>query len=100
MVEYPESAIRTSKFRKDDWLTGISARISEQLEKVRDGLKVIHAKDEAADAATGDTQTAVEETQEIVRTSFSDWAEQLRNYCETTYKATEITSIATVTTVC
>ncbi|THH33841.1 hypothetical protein EUX98_g250 [Antrodiella citrinella] len=80
-------------------LTGISARISEQLEKVRDGLKVIHAKDEAADAATSDIQTAVEETQEIVRTSFTNWAEQLRTYCETTYKATETTSIATVTTV-
>ncbi|KAH8106971.1 P-loop containing nucleoside triphosphate hydrolase protein, partial [Cristinia sonorae] len=82
-----------------DALNGISARINEQLEKVRDGLKVIHAKDEAADAAVHDIQTVVEETQEMVKSSFTNWAEQLRQFCDATYKETETTSIAAFTTV-
>ncbi|TCD71883.1 kinesin motor protein cin8 [Steccherinum ochraceum] len=76
-------------------LNGFSARVTEQLEKMRDALKVIHAKDEATDVAANDIQTAVDETQEMVKTSFSKWANELRVFCETTSKKAETTSVAT-----
>ena len=80
-------------------MKGIATRIGEQLEKVQEASKAIQAKDEAADTALNDIRTTVEETQEIVKSSFSNWAEELRSYCETTYQQTESTSIATFTTV-
>lgn len=80
-------------------LNGISVRITEQLEKVRDALKIIHAKDDAADAAVCSIQTAVEETQETVKSGFSLWAEELRIHCEATCKQTEATSLASFASV-
>lgn len=85
--------------KEAETLKGITARINEQLEKVQDAAKVIHSKDDVADIAISDIQNAVEETQEVVKSSFCRWSEDLRRHCEASYKQTETTSIATFTIV-
>ncbi len=76
-------------------LAGFSARLNQQLEKLQEGLKIIRAKDEAADEAMEAVKITVDETQEGIKTAFGSWADDLRKRCETTCKEAEKSTAAT-----
>lgn len=80
-------------------LTGFSARINQQLEKLQEDLKTIHSKEEASDEAMGAIRRAVEETQEGMKSAFTSWSENLRLHCETTCKEAETSTAASCVTV-
>ena len=54
-------------------LAAVTQRINEQLEKVREALQTIHAREEASSSAVGTIQSAVQETQESVKKGFAAW---------------------------
>ncbi|KAI0079935.1 kinesin-domain-containing protein [Panus rudis PR-1116 ss-1] len=80
-------------------LTNVSSRISEQVEKIREALKIVQAKDQASDEALMSIQSAVEETQESIRSSFNTWAEELIQHTEITCKQVEASHAASCTAV-
>lgn len=81
-------------------LAAISQRINEQLEKVREGLQIIHAREEASSSAVETIHSAVQETQESVTKGFTAWTEDLRQHCESTCQEAEASSIASCASVC
>ena len=77
-------------------LAGISARINQQLEKLQEDLKTIRAKEEASEEAMTVIKSAVDETQEGVKSAFTSWAEELRQHCEVACKEAETSTAASV----
>lgn len=81
-------------------LAAISQRINEQLEKVREALQTIHAREEASSGAVDTIKSAVQETQESVKKGFTAWTEDLRQHCESTCQEAEASSMASCASVC
>ncbi|OSX65083.1 hypothetical protein POSPLADRAFT_1133699 [Postia placenta MAD-698-R-SB12] len=75
-------------------LSLFSQRINEQLEKVREGLQVIHTREEASGNAVGAIQSAIAEMQESLKKGFNSWTEDLRSHCETTCQEVETSTMA------
>lgn len=73
--------------------------MSQQLEKVQEALKAIHAKEEASDAAVKTIQSTVQETHEGVKAALGSWAETMRQHCEETCKEAEASASASCTNV-
>ncbi|KAI0797910.1 P-loop containing nucleoside triphosphate hydrolase protein [Abortiporus biennis] len=85
----------TDQFRTKELeaLAGVTNRLNEQAEKIREALKLIHAKDQATDEAAASIQSALEDSQETFKNSFSTWSTELIQHSETTYKTAEASSI-------
>ncbi|KAH9842625.1 kinesin motor domain-containing protein [Rhodofomes roseus] len=80
-------------------LAAISQRINEQLEKVREALQTIHAREEASGSAVETIQSAIQETQESVKKGFTAWTEDLRQQCEAMCQEAEASSMASCASV-
>ena len=81
-------------------LTGISAKINQQIEKVQETLKLIHAKEAASDEAVSAIRSTVEETHEGVQSALSSWTDTMRQHCEETCKQAEASATASCLNVC
>ena len=68
--------------------------MNQQLEKVQETLKLIHAKEAASDDAVTAIQSTVEETHEGVKAALSTWADTMRQHCEETCKQAEASASA------
>ncbi|KAH9946029.1 kinesin-domain-containing protein [Epithele typhae] len=80
-------------------LSAISSRLKEQLEKVQEGLQLIHAKEEDSKNTIETIRTTITEAQESMQVGFTAYAGQLRKHCETVCKEAEASSLAGCTTV-
>ena len=89
----------TYRTKELESLTGFSDRITRQLEKLQEDLKVIRAKEDLSDEAVAAMKATVEETQEGLKSSFTGWAENLRQHCESTCKEAESSTAASCTMV-
>ncbi|CAL1704444.1 unnamed protein product [Somion occarium] len=98
-VQQLKSEAEQHKTKELETLANVSARINEQIEKIRDALKIIHSKDQVSDEALSSIQSTVQETQDGIKSSFTTWAEDLRQHTETTCKTAEESNAACVATV-
>lgn len=80
-------------------LTGISAKINQQIEKVQEILKVIRTKEDASDEAVDNLETTLTSTQDAIKTSFDSWAGDIRRHYETTCKEAEASITTSYSTV-
>ncbi|KAM5531198.1 hypothetical protein V8D89_015116 [Ganoderma adspersum] len=80
-------------------LTAISSHIKEQLEKVQESLKVIHAKEDASKETIDTMKTTIAEAQESMKSGFAAYAEELRQHCEFICQEAETSSLASCTAV-
>jgi kinesin family member 11 len=80
-------------------LAGISAKITQQIEKVQEILKVIRAKEEASDTVIGNLQNTLTDTQDGIRAAFDSWALDVRRHCDSTCKDAETAAAASCSTV-
>ncbi|KAH9951942.1 P-loop containing nucleoside triphosphate hydrolase protein [Amylocystis lapponica] len=85
--------------KEHEVLSTFSERINEQIERVRASLQLIHAKDEISKDAMAVIQSAIEESQEGLKASFTSWTGELRQQCESTCKEAEASSIVSCTNV-
>ncbi|KAI0054098.1 kinesin-domain-containing protein [Auriscalpium vulgare] len=61
-----------------DAVTIQSNRISEQIQRVHDSMRVIQAKDEASGEAISSAQLVVKEAHDNIRAIFTSWSEKLK----------------------
>lgn len=80
-------------------LTTISNRIKEQLEKVQESLKLIHAKEDASQETIDTMKMTITEAQESMTSGFAAYAEELRQHCEFICQEAETSSLASCTAV-
>ncbi|KAI0703611.1 P-loop containing nucleoside triphosphate hydrolase protein [Cytidiella melzeri] len=80
-------------------LAGISAKITQQVEKVQEILKIIRAKEEASDEVVGNLQNTLTTTQDGIKVAFGSWAGDVRRHCEATCKEAEASAVASHSTV-
>ena len=73
--------------------------MNQQLEKVQEALKAIHAKEEVSDAAVRTVQSTIQETHDGVKEALGSWAETMRQHCEETCKEAEAYAAASCTNV-
>ena len=64
--------------KEHEIMTAHSERIEQQLQRIQDSLRVINAKDDASAEAIGIMQSAVRESQDTIRSSFTAWSDGLR----------------------
>lgn len=81
-------------------LATITSRMNEQIEKVQETLKLIHAKEAASDEAVSAIRSTVEETHEGVQSALSSWTDTMRQHCEETCKQAEASATASCLNVC
>ncbi len=81
-------------------LAVISDHIKEQLEKVQESLKLIHAKEDASKETIDIMKTTITEAQEGMKSGFAAYAEELRQHCEFICQEAETSSLAGCTAVC
>ncbi|TFK78275.1 hypothetical protein K466DRAFT_91212 [Polyporus arcularius HHB13444] len=75
-------------------LSIISSRIKEQLEKVQEALKLIHAKEDAAQETVATIRSTITEAQDSMKSGFAAYADELRKHCESICKEAESSGIA------
>lgn len=81
-------------------LATVSSRLKEQLEKVQEALKLIHAKEETAKETVETIRVTITEAQTNMKTGFSAYSEELRKHCESICKEAESSSLASCAAVC
>ncbi|KAI1795774.1 kinesin-domain-containing protein [Ganoderma leucocontextum] len=80
-------------------LTAISNRIKEQLEKIQESLKLIHAKEDASKETIDTMKTTITEAEDSMKSGFAAYAEELRQHCEFICQEAETSSVASCTAV-
>ncbi|KAI9065177.1 kinesin-domain-containing protein [Trametes sanguinea] len=75
-------------------LSAISNRLKEQLERVQEGLQLIHAKEEASKEAIDTIRNTIEEAQASMKSDFAAYADELRQHCEAICEEAETSSLA------
>ncbi|PCH38070.1 kinesin-domain-containing protein, partial [Wolfiporia cocos MD-104 SS10] len=93
-VEKIRTEIEGFQAKESATLASFAQHIDEQLQKARDALQVIRAREETSSNAVDAIQTAIQETQESITKGFDAWTEDLRSHCEATCQEAEVASMA------
>ncbi|KAI0062278.1 kinesin-domain-containing protein [Artomyces pyxidatus] len=64
--------------KESEALTAQSARVSEQMQRVQDAIRVIQTHDDASSAAIDGARLAVQEAHDSIRSVFSSWSEKFK----------------------
>ncbi|KAF8447950.1 P-loop containing nucleoside triphosphate hydrolase protein [Boletus edulis BED1] len=78
MTENLRAEAKASLNKEQEIMTAHSERIDQQLQRIQDSLRVINAKDDASVEAIGIMQSAMRESQDTIKSSFTAWSDGLR----------------------